>query len=188
MDRARRQAAFTLIEFMVAIAIIGILAATAVTGFKRYQLRTRRSEAFLNVKSIATTENAYFATASVFVGVISQPGGGLGAVARQWTPAAELAYSSLGWQPEGAIFFDYDVNVLGYAALSACPPVCTECFTSSAYGDLDGNNALSVIMYVKPDRQGNTCPASVTGSATPLDRLGNPIIEAPALNTLADQF
>jgi prepilin-type N-terminal cleavage/methylation domain-containing protein len=187
MDRARRQAAFTLIELMITVAILGILASTAISGFRSYQLRTKRSESFMNLKSIATTENSYFATAGVFIGLTPEPGPFPGPVARTWTAAAETAFGPLGWQPEGVVFFDYDVNALN-GAVSTCPATCVECFTSSAYGDTDGNGALSVIMYVKPDKTGGQCPALVTGNATPLDRVGNPIYDAPAINTLADQF
>ena len=187
MDRARRQAAFTLIELMITVAILGILASTAISGFKSYQLRTKRSESFMNLKSIATTENSYFATAGVFIGAVSSPGPFPGAAPRNWTAGAEAVFGPLGWRPEGVVYFDYDVNALN-GAVSTCPATCVECFTTSAYGDTDGDGRLSVVMYVKEDKTGNTCPAMITGNATPLDRLGNPILDAPAINTLADDF
>jgi len=187
MDRTNREAGFTLIEFMIAVAIIGVLAAAAIPSFKSYQLRSKRSEAYSNLAAIATTENALFASNSAYAGAAPMPGGGLSAAQRLWTPAAEAAYGAIGWRPEGAVYFDYDVNVPGGIAASPCP-VCVDCFTASAYGDLDGNALLSNVMYVKADSAGVSCPASLTGLAAPLDTMGNPIFGAPAVNPLGDAY
>jgi len=189
MDRARRQAAFTLIELMITIAILGILASTAITGFRSYQLRTKRSESFMNLKSIATVENSYFATAGVFAGATSEPFvPAIGTVPRPWNAAAETVFGPIGWRPEGVVYFDYDVNALDPNSPNTCPGTCQECFTASAYGDTDGDGRVAVIMYVKPDKTGNQCTSMLTGLAAPLDTLGNPILDAPAINKLADDY
>jgi type IV pilus assembly protein PilA len=165
-----------------------VLAAAAIPSFKSYQLRSKRSEAYSNLAAIATTENALLASNSAYTGALSEPGPAPGPNQRAWTPAAEIAYGPLGWKPEGSVYFDYDVNVPGGPSLAPCPAGCVDCFTASAYGDLDGNALLSNVMYVKADAAGVSCPASLTGLAAPLDAMGNPIFGAPAVNSLADAY
>src|SRR3954463_12489590 len=54
------QKGFTLIELMIVVAIIGILAAIAIPNFIKFQAKSKQSEAKTNLKSIYTSEKAYF--------------------------------------------------------------------------------------------------------------------------------
>src|ERR1043165_9530913 len=55
----RGQKGFTLIEFMIVVAIIGILAAIAIPNFVAYQAKSKQSEAKVSLGAIFTSAVAY---------------------------------------------------------------------------------------------------------------------------------
>ena len=62
----RKQAGFTLIELMVVIAILGIMAATAIPAYTKYRQRTIGSEAQVMLRQILNAQIMYFVENSVF--------------------------------------------------------------------------------------------------------------------------
>lgn len=176
--RARRTRGFTLIELMIAVAIIGVLATTAIAGFRGYQLRTKRSEAMSNLASIRTAQNSYYPEANTYVEAPASPAlpGSPGPHQQNWVPtgsfssAPGLGFDTLGWQPEGAVYFDYD-TLLGPNGTS---------YTAAAYGDTDGDGFVSVFVYMMPDGAGNVVPSWNGGFTAWNQSTCQPIVNAVA--------
>lgn len=169
MARRRHDRAFTLIEMMITVAIVGILAAIAIPSFRIYQTRTRRSEATTNLSALGRALDSYHAEYNAFIDTGSSfPGGLSGSSKRPWDPASELAFGATGWRPEGGVSYDYAVND---GSSNACTCAPGNCFTASAYGDVDSDGAIAVVLYARPDGAGNDCTDVLFG-IPPVNRFG----------------
>jgi len=179
---------FTLIELMIVVAIVGVLASVAIPSFRNYQWKAKRSEAFTNLAALAKTQKSYYATYDRYFGVApAEPGNTLGdtpSTKARTSDGIETAFAGVGWTAEGNVFFDYDTNSAGLGA--GC--TCVNCFTLTAYGDIDGDNSQSAIMYVHPDGAGNECKSSMFGYTTPVDAANQPIYDMVASNASNDDF
>jgi len=181
-----------MIELMIVVAITGILAAIAIPNFLRYQARSRRSEAFVNLSAVARTEKAFQATRGVFHDSNAPfpnyvPYGGLGTHKMNWDGPSENAFGELGWKPEGEVYYSYETNTS-----DGC--TCDLCFTATAYGDVDNDGNPSAVMYVEPERNSaggivGSCPALLFGFGTPTTLGGGaPIYNQVAVQRTTDEF
>ncbi|HWV39385.1 MAG TPA: prepilin-type N-terminal cleavage/methylation domain-containing protein [Vulgatibacter sp.] len=124
---------FTLIELMIVVAIIGILAAIAIPNFLRYQLRAKSGEAAVNLAAIKTSEVSYYGSNDEYVAADSKPGTAVASKGQRQpfdVTDADTGWYALGWQPEGRVYFDYQVSASGVGAVAM--------MTAEALADLDG--------------------------------------------------
>ena len=129
---------FTLVELMIVVAVIGVLAAIAIPNFLKFRLKSKTSEANSNLGAIRTTEIAYFAEWSCYVGGQAlTPNGRTGVTAPDKIPwVANTRFTILGFAPEGNVFFSYSLNSPDF-------PNAESGFSAGAVGDLDGDGATS---------------------------------------------
>ena len=136
-----RKGGFTLIELMIVVAIIGILAAIAIPNFLRFQLKSKTSEGKVNLAAIRTAEESYLAEFGIYVAESSQQPNAVPITTKQaWPNPAPVGFDTIGWAPEGNVYFVYSVNV------QAGPP---QQYTATADADLDGDGVLQGWAYAQ---------------------------------------
>ena len=162
----KRSRGFTLIELMIVVAIIGVLAAVAIPSFLNYQLTSKRSEAYANLAALAKAQQAYYAEFNNFVWALPQPSSteGFPVATKRDKTSIDLdpGFKTIGWTPDGNVFYDYDTATAANPLNGTCTCVGA-CFTSTAYGDLDGDGLLSAVIYVHPDLLGGDCTDGLFG-------------------------
>ncbi len=145
----KRQRGFTLIELMIVVAIIGILAAIAIPNFLRFQLRSKTGEARTNLAGIRTAEESYFAEYGQYVAQSTGVPAG-GGVNTKTTWVSGTGFDTMGWAPEGSVFYLYAATVNGTSTA----------YTAEAAADLDGDGTFSDFAYVHPVPGATTGPAA----------------------------
>jgi prepilin-type N-terminal cleavage/methylation domain-containing protein len=169
---------FTLIELIITVAIIGVLSATAIGLFRVQQLRSKSTEAMTNLEAIAKMERGYFGENGIFPAVLPVPLACTPGQKCNWDPPSSLAFGAIGFEAEGSVYFNYDVNTAAPPGLCACPS--GGCFTASAYGDSDIDGATAVVAYFHADNAGVVCPTQVFTYGPPIDPAnGMPVLDEP---------
>ncbi len=119
MTRTRRSRAFTLIEAMIVVAIVGVLALLAVVGYRRMIRHSRITEGQDLVNNIRTSEQAFYGENGAYLNVTNglgppddYPLATPGASKTAWgaacgTCANQNAWLALNVQSNGPVAFGY---------------------------------------------------------------------------------
>lgn len=177
VDRSAQHQGFTVLELMIALAIIGILAAMAIPTFNKLQLKAKTGEVKLNLSAIRTAENLYHTEHGRFIDAAVTPAAWTPrSVTSPFTGGGIVAFDALGFMPEGQVYFQYAVRV------SSSFPYA---YTADALADIDGDGTAQIWGYVHPDPSGNVvapgqmgCVGVIVGTATGVRDVVGPCGEA----------
>jgi len=186
MESRRSRKGFTLVELMITVAIIGVLASTAITVFRTQQLKSKRTEAMTNLEALAKMQKAHYGEFGIYTTTVAMPAGSLTPSKRQWDAASDTAFGAVGFKIEGGVFYSYDI--WGDAPSGAC---CTGggCFTAAAYGDVDGDGSTAVIGYFHPKNGTTYCGAQLFPALGPFDPYaGINLFDQPMVTQGSDNF
>ena len=133
-----RAAAFTLIELMITVSIVGILSAIAIPTYQSFLLRAKRAELPMNLDAIRSVEIGYHAEWDVYTSCELTPADvpGRKAVDFPATITTNLDWNQLGWTPDGRVYGQYGVVASDDAGFEAT-------YLADVFGDIDGDGNFS---------------------------------------------
>jgi len=111
-------------------------------GFTLIELKAKSSEGKVNIAAIRTAEESYLAEFGSYVAAAVAPAAvpGTSKVPFVETAAVGADFNTLGWAPEGQVFFQYAVAINAAGAPAA--------FSASAAADIDGDGVgLATAQY-----------------------------------------
>jgi type IV pilus assembly protein PilA len=158
--RRSEQRAFTLIELLTVVAIVGVLATLGLVAYRRFITSAKSSEAIYMVGAIRAAEESYRAETLSYLNVSAgfndyYPTSSVGNKKTGWDATGHKDYVNwrqLGARPDGAVYYGYLVAagvagaVIPALHMTNKPtwPTTTEpWYVIEAKGDVDGNGTYS---------------------------------------------
>ena len=130
--RWRHNVGFSVIEFMILVALVCIVAAIGVPNFIEMQYRAQRAEVPTNIDGIRAAAMAYqSAHGRVMAEEIPRPDAFPGNRERPWK--AGTRFDELGWEPEGTVRGSYSISTTS-----------PQEYRIKGYCDVDGNGVQAV--------------------------------------------
>ena len=165
--KVRRQA-FTLVELMIVVAILGVLAAVAIPAFTGYQRRARTSEVPSNLNSLYKLATSLYSSEYTARGIAATAVRSCVASPTALTPAAPAStkqvfvaregFSQLGFASADLVYFGYEIVSVGVVGDLYCASSHTSnqvLYTFIAHGDLDDDGVQSTFeLSVSSDSNG----------------------------------
>ena len=140
----------TLVELMIVVVIVGVLSVLAITGFRRYTLSARNTEAQNFLGTVRAAQEAYYQSFGQYCGTVAEA---------RWPaqipienkvlwgqPPAGNAWRDLGIKSPGHVWFQYMLRAgrpdqAAGAAFEVQPE--THWFQATAHGDFNNDQILS---------------------------------------------
>jgi len=138
----RRPSGFTMLELMIALAIVAVLAVIAIPVFQKQQMRSKTAEVKSNLSALRALEETYRSARDEYLAAPAEPPTLPGGSSVSFNP--NPAFTALGFRPEGNVYFSYGVAVSADAAG----------FTADAGADIDADGFPQLWGFAKPNAGG----------------------------------